>query len=247
MTTTGIVRHTVPAPEVVVIDEEHRLAVEDACARADAIERVDATNLALADEIVAEQARMGRQIVEDYRAVKDPIVALGRAVDRAKRDVYDQLNRSKIRLAGLVADHHEALERERRRVEAENRRRIEQAKREAAEEQAALAREVEALAAQGVETDEDRRALRELTVEQDASAQRHAIVPLASPPEAPRSNVVRRKIPKVEIVDPSRIPHQINGLELMRPVEANIKKLLSAGVEVPGARLVETRSLATRG
>ena len=58
--------------------------------------------------------------------------------------------------------------------------------------------------------------------------------------EAERRMLSRTSTHRVlEILDPSLIPYEINGIELLRPVHAAIRRLLAANVDVPGCRLVE--------
>lgn len=52
-----------------------------------------------------------------------------------------------------------------------------------------------------------------------------------------RSGTATRR--EVEIYDPELIPHSINGIELLKPVHAAIRRLLYANIDVPGCRLVE--------
>lgn len=55
----------------------------------------------------------------------------------------------------------------------------------------------------------------------------------------PRPSSGTAKYSALEIFDPSIIPYEINGIELMRPVQSAIRRLLNAGVDVPGCRMVK--------
>lgn len=240
------VRHEVPAPTVVVIDDDVRAQIFDLVAKADAIDTVDDASFAESNKLVAAMAALERAIEDSRKQVKAPVLDLGRNIDSAARSVLDPCARSRKRVAALIDKRQREIEVERRRVEAENQRRIEEARRKVEEEKRRREAEIAALESQGAESEDDKRALEELHIEHQAEGQRTAIVALEQPPE-PEKSVVSARVNKIpEIVDASQIPHAMNGIELMRPVMANIRKLLVAGVAVPGARLVEQRTLATR-
>ena len=237
-TTSAIeVSHTISAPLVVLA---HGIVAEAAglVEAAGHIEAVDADNLAAANEIAADLARLGKEIETQRKDIKAPVLKLGKAIDKAAKDVTDKLDKSKRALAGKIADHVRAIEAERRRIEAENRRKIEEA--QAAAEASERAR------AEASKPGLLGRMLGRTEQEPEPEIARPIPVALEAVPDRVRSAVSVRKVKQLQILDETAIPMSLAGVRLWSVNEAAITKLLRAGVPVPGCELIEVEQTAVR-
>jgi hypothetical protein len=194
---------------------------------------------------LVEIAKMRKDLEANRKTLKAPVLELGREIDGAANGALDELDVGKEALERVVQRLDAAERQERERIEAENRRAMEEALRKADAERAAKEAEIAELT-KDASTPEDLRAAAELEVEVVHVVNAHAVVELAAIPEKTRTPVSTRMVKEVKIIDPDLIPDRMNGLELKKLVESNIKKLLIAGVDVPGAKLVEVPQLQTR-
>lgn len=214
---------------IVLLSPDAAAQARDLLASAAELGDIDGDNFAMADQVVARLQGWLSRLELSRKAAKEPVLALGRAIDATAGGWSDAVTRAKDALSGRIAKRLRALEEQRRQAEAAR--------------EAALAKAVEqaeAVAAMPAETPDDEQARDELVL----SA---AVVLLPVVPQRPKSAVQLRQNQVVTITDASKIPFTLNHLQLMEPKLANIKKLLVAGVDVPGAVLVTEEGTAVRG
>lgn len=241
-----IVRHEVNSPTVVVSKE--------AVVKAEALKRlargfngvVSEETIEQANSVVGDMAKLERQVTQSHRTAKAPVLDLGRAMDEAKRSIIDPLHEERVELSRAIDTYHREVEEKARRIREENRRRIAEEKRKAEEAERERIAALEE-AAVGATTPEDMEAAAELAVEAEVLTHQEAVVALTPEPVVRKSPVSRRTRKVLVIDDVTKIPHQVNGLQLLKPDTKAITNLLKANVAVPGCRLEETTSLATRG
>lgn len=169
-----------------------------------------------------------------------------------KRNEEERRQREALERAARQAEEAERLAREeeakrQREVEAARQREEEAKRRAAAEEDAAKRAKLEEEAAR--QADAAAR-LEEQAREDEAAAEdlvdEAAVVELPAVREVKKSAVSFREVEEVQIVDASKVPHEVNGIPLWDLKTANAKKLLSAGVPVSGLRLVKIRKPVAR-
>lgn len=214
---------------LVVLDESIVRKATELVADAQRIEQVTDDNFEQADSLVASVAGLLKSVEDNRKAVKRPVLALGKAIDEACMRATSKLQVAKAGLANAIADYLEAKRREAEAVEARTLALL----RDAAEQA-----KVEAPCPTDAPDDEPTSL---------AAARGAATVVLDMPEAPPKSSVSVRELRSVEVVDYDCIPHRINGIALLKPDLTAIRKLLEAGVDVPGATLVVRRSTATRG
>lgn len=214
---------------IVLLAPDAAAQARDLLASAAELGDIDSDNFNRADEIVARLQGWLSRLELSRKAAKEPVITLGRAIDSVAGGWSDAMTRAKDALSARIAKRLRALEVQRQQAEAAR--------------EAALAKAVEqvaAVAALPADTAADEQARDELVL---ASA----VVLLPTVPARPKSAVQLRQNQAVAITDASKIPHKLNGLVLLEPKLANIKKLLVAGVAVPGATLVLEEGTAVRG
>lgn len=233
----GLVRHNVPRT-VVVLAPELLARVESLVSRAEQMPPVTLDSIPEIDVVLSEVASLYREIEACRKAAKAPILEAGQAVDRAAARVLVPLDDWKRKWTKDIGDIKVEEDRKARAAEAE-RRRVE---REHAEREAELQR----LAA-GVTTAEDAKAVAELRKEVRDQGARQWVEAQRTPIASVKSSVRVAMIDEVEIVDADLVPSVVNGITI-RPIDTSaVKRLLSANVEVPGARLVKKPRAAQHG
>lgn len=248
--TALVLAHDIAAP-LVVFDaataaEAKAIATELRTIRA--LGKIDDNTLARADAAVRRAAGLGKRIETNRVAVKAPVLELGRAIDAACREHIDSLDGESKAVAVLINAHVQRKAAEARAVEEAQRRAVEEAARIAEErrmqDEAALA----ALQSSGeVLTAEDAVVVAELAAEAEVKRELDAVVPLPIAPPVPKTSVSQRMVDELEVFDDDAIPRRINGIDLLVRDDAAVKRLLKAGVDVPGCRLVKRPQVARRG
>jgi hypothetical protein len=190
---------------------------------------LDAAKRRLADLVGAHLEEEERKRREEERRQREAIEAAARQAAEAER---------------LAREEEERRQRE---IEAAKRREEEAARKAAAEADAAKRAELEAQARREAEAAAELEA--KAREDQDAMEdilEEAAVVELPEVREKKKSAVSFREVEEVVVVDLSKVPAQVNGIQILELKVANAKKLLSAGVDVPGLRLVKTRKAIAR-
>ena len=236
MTAIATVDHSIEAP-LVVLDPDVLMRAEVLVESAKMFDGIDEANLEAADNTLREIAGLEKEIEKSRKAVKGPVLDLGKAIDKAAKEAGIPLTKAKKDLSEKVAVHVRAVEAERRRIEEENRRKIEEAQRKADEER----KKREEAAKPGLLG-------RIMGKEPEPVPEPTAPIPVAleQEPEKVRSAVSIRTVKKLQIIDENQIPREIGGVKLWKLDETALTKILKAGIPVPGAALVDVEQLATR-
>lgn len=189
----------------------------------------DAANL-----VVSRANRLAKDIEAERKRLKAPVLELSRSLDDAAGEAIAPLAGIKMDLGRMILGYQEAENRRRQ----EEYRRQQEAARMAAEE--ARKREETARAAIATATVED------LPPPDEAPVHVPEVLPPAPPKMMKSSAVTQRTIKEVVIDDATKIPHAINGAVLLIPDTKAIKKLLEAGMAIPGCRLVDRDLIAAK-
>jgi hypothetical protein len=212
-------------------------------------------NLVEADKLVGRIAVHDRDVEADREKYKRPFLEAGRFVDEAAKDakIGDRTLVVEVAAVRRTLEQRIAAEAaERERIEAEAAAKLARAE-QLAEEARTVVGELEENA-----TPEEAAALAELRADahQAATVAQHEAVEAggaawirsaqAESRVLPKISTGSRKVMKLVIDDASKIPHMVNGKQCTKPIEATIRKLLDAGVDVGGCRLVED-TIATAG
>lgn len=233
------VPNTLPETIVALSSEATGKIFRATCAISTA-EVVDVPTSIIADAAHKAGFRLLAEIDKNRLECKRPIAALGEQLDAAAAQGTAEL-RTQLELLGQRLIKFEKEENERRMAahrarEAEARRlqAIEDARAEEARKAALLEAELSA-------------PLGEAPALDDVTVELPRMVDPPPPPEVFKSKAVRANITtRLHIDDASKIPHDINGAPLWVPDEKTIKKLMDAGVQVPGCTLVRVESVASK-
>ena len=246
--TAVIIQHDIPN-RLVTLPDEIQHQTRDLLTRADAVgEITSAEQFEDADDLCGKINRHEKQIEEARRAVKQPVLDLGRAIDAACKDALAPLNAARKRLGASVLEWQK---KERARLEAERQER-ERLAREKAEAEARA--EQERLRAEAAERQRREAEAAELLgdvapeaqpVEQIEVRPAAVHVPAAPAPKAASVNV--RRVKKLVIDNPCKIPIRVGGHEV-RPIdEAALRRVLLSGFLCEGARIEEVEEVVGRG
>lgn len=215
-----------------------------------------------ADEAYQQLQALSRSIESTRETLKRPALDFGRKLDATARDAVAPIELEKDRL-GAEIKRWQVTENARRaeaarlaRLEQERLQREADAKAEAermervrlAEEQ--RQRELDAMPKEDPVPGEDPLPMDDLPpVDQEflTAPVRPVIVPAPYIPPPVTSSVREKKTKVLVIDDLSKIPREINGAQLLVPDESQIKRLLIAGVKIPGCRLDEMVGTAPTG
>jgi hypothetical protein len=205
-----------------------------------------------ADLILGRCTLMAREIEAERKRLKAPILDLGRALDDAAGEVLAPLLGIKADLGRRVLAYQTA----------ENARRAEEARRVAEERAAAAAearlqqieadrirKEAEAAALQASMADAPDLAPWEEPVAEIVVPERITIVPeyvAPAPPPLKSLAVKRSTVRRLVVDDEDLIPDAVSGVALWTRDDAAIKRLMTAGVDVPGCRLVSDDIVAAK-
>jgi hypothetical protein len=220
---------------IVALSGETRELIADLERRSAAITTISSdAEMKCADDLVKQATALKNAIEDERKRHKAPILDLGRAMDDAAGEAIAPLAGIKVDLGKIIVAYTKA-ENERRQREYEKQMEAARLAKEEADRKAAEA----ALADDP--PPEDMPPPDEQTV----------IIPEVLPPPPPRvlksASVTQRIIKDVVIDDATLVPIAIGGA-MLRPVDDKIvKKLLEAGIEVPGCRLVPRQTIAGKG
>lgn len=225
---------------VVVLDPDLVAKVDALVDRDMALARTEAPNdLPAADAVSGEAHKLAKAIEANRKEAKAPFAAIGKEIDRVAKAQISRLETIKRRRDDEIA----AVQREERRKAAEAEAERQRIEREAAAERARLA-EMEAAA----ESEDDKAAAADLRRESKSKSAEAWVASLDKIPEpTPKTRVHTRKAKVAELVDASVSPTTVNGILLVKTWDkVAIRKLLEAGVDVPGWTLVERESAVRR-
>lgn len=164
-----------------------------------------------------------KKIEADRKLIKGPVLKLGDLIDTLAKQLSSPLEIQKQRLGRLILDCKNQMDRE--AAEAE---RLRQAEQRRLEDQALAEQDAAAKAGLVQQVEE-------------VKEQKQVTQTLAAPKQATAVKVVTTY--RLVIDNFNLIPHTLNGEFLLQPIDANIKRLLKAGVAVPGCRLVEEQGV----
>jgi hypothetical protein len=244
------VQHDLQAPALEVIPSPLIDRMESTLAIASGLTTVDATNVEAANAAVMGLHRLEKDIVAHVETIKKPLNGLLKAVRECAERAEGPVARAKARLQTQIATHNAIVKRradeEAARVEAdkrkaqaeadaENRRREQEARAKAEAE----AKEAEALIGSPVQ----------VVVPEVEKVKPAEVAPAAVTVPTTPSAVVTKLVPTLEIYDPKVLAaaYSVAGEVLVEVRTGVVRKLLDAGVAVPGARLVMKEQTAMRG
>lgn len=255
MSTAAVtIPNTLPAVLVAISAEarDQIAALEAQAADITAISCMD--EYTAADQVLAQVVKAIRELENERKRIKAPILDLGRQLDEAASEAGTGLLAIKASLGQKLLTFQQAENRRR----DEERQRLEAQRREA-EEQARRAREIEEhnrleLARAAAET---ANAIDEVAPWEEAPApvapvlipvveaptieQQFAAAPLKS------SAVVSKTIKRVEITDASLVPREFGGVQLWTIDTKAVEKLAKAGAQIPGVTVSEVQITAAKG
>ena len=209
---------------------------------ANAAEITDATSHKIAAEILVKIHAADKALEERRKEVKAPFIQTGKAIDDIMKSISDPIIGAKKSLIARISEYEQA---EKRRIyllqqEAEKKEREE---REAHElERKKLQSEADAAAK--IEADEAAELLGtpvEVVAEKPIFMPFLPAKPAAIIPAAPKSAVTQRTVKTLSITDASKIPRELGGIQLWTLNEMAVRKLIDAGVTVPGAEIIESK------
>jgi len=207
----------------------------------------------VADLLLGRCTAMARDIEAERKRLKAPILDLGRALDDAAGEALAPLLGIKADLGRRVLAYQTA----------ENSRRAEEARR-VAEERAAAAAEArrQQIEADRIRKEAEAAALQASMVDAPADLapweepvaaiivpERITIIPeyvAPAPPPLKSSAVKRSTVRRLVVDDETLIPDSVSGVALWTRDDAAIKRLMTAGVDVPGCRLVSDEIVAAK-
>lgn len=251
--------HQIAAPLEVIPQELGHKAVTLATA-IKVLEITDQTTFDVGNKLLIDSHQALKDLEAARTRLKKPITELGREIDRVVASVADPLDVAKRSMQGKVANWQrikfEEAAKANREAQAKAKQEAEAAEQERARLQAIAdeehAKQVRAAKAKALEEASELEAILGKPVEAVPVVVAPAPVILAAPVTtvvpavvAPAATAVqRRTVQRVEFIDRMLVPIHVAG-ELVRPIdEPAIKRLLLAGVVVPGARLVDAEVLA---
>jgi len=209
------------ATELVAISEEHAAKIRQLVRKGSAMQVRDAESFAAADALNGEIRELSRAIEDQRKELSRPALDLQRTLKAVADEARAELQRATQLLSKRLHNYTAEQERKQREAAAEAERA--RARREA-EEMRKPGASVELLPPEGSVP---------ATVEVDP---------------VPKAKSVRTRRKKTLVIhDVSKIPATFGTVRLMVPDEQAIKKLLEAGVDVPGCSLVEERAVTNPG
>lgn len=249
-----------PLPsEIVALSAEAGEQISALVARADAVGQiVNTDSYNAADIVVGECASLAKAIEAERKRIKEPVIALGRALDDAAGEALAPLLGIKAELGRRLLTYQKA----------ENARRAEEL-RKVAEARAAAEAKARAEQAEANRIRKDAEARRiEAEMAQEQLPPSADLAPWEQPeplPEVPdavviipeyiapatpllkSSSVVRKMVKRVEITDPAAVPREFMGVALWIIDTKAVEKLAKAGAQIPGVTITEHETLAAKG
>lgn len=252
-----VVANTLPA-EILALSQQTLAEVAELTKAAREIDVKDAGSLEVGNTIFRQVDQLAKAISAGRLEVTRPIDALKKAIIAAEEKATEPLLEAKADLGKRIIACQKELERQ--RLEAEQAAR-EEAERKAAEERQRLEAERQAKIAQ---QEAERKAAEDAAraeaamfgEDQEAAVAKLppvevitpvVVVPIVELPPAanplPKSAVRTTRRQKLVIDDVDLIPTVLANVRLLIPDEKTIEKLMKAGVEVPGVRLVDIETI----
>jgi len=193
----------------------------------------DVFTLAVADDTKKDCANLLKAIEVERVRVKAPFLDVGKQIDAAAAGIVDKLTLAARALATNIIAF--TREQERIRQEAETKARIERDRLEAIQR------------AETMRIEEENRKRSEEAKSKGVPAPAPVMAPIAKlvmsapvmPPPIKSTSTTTMKQKVLVIDDATLIPWSIGGVTLLIPDEKAIKKLILAGVTVPGCRIEE--------
>ncbi len=244
-----------PVPAVSVLVSEEALNAIDQALHASGVIAVipegDEAAFKAADVAYQRLQTLSRDIEKSREALKKPALEFGRSLDAAAKQAAEPLESEKQRLGAVIKDWQKRENARREELARQAREAAEAAQREAqriADEQAAAAEAARraALPVEDPVPGEDPLPVDDVPVFV-APAKPAVIMPKPYVPPPVVSSVREKKTKVLVIEDASAIPRELSGAVLLVPDEAQIKRLLTAGIKVPGCRLDEITGTAPTG
>lgn len=265
MSTAITVQHTLAAPTLEVIPLAMAKRSAEILLAAAIVQITDAVSFDVANRIAVELHATHKEVLAQGEMVKGPLNKLLREVrgcidlaeqplEAAKRKLQSQIAKYDAEQKRLIAEAQAKADAERKAAEAA-----------AAAEQKRLQDEANAAAAKLQREREekakaDAQALEDLIGSPVVAEKVEAVKPvtiapvkIAAPativPVAAESSVVIRKTPKLDVYDLRALAaaYEVGGEVLVESKDAVIRRLLDAGVPVPGARMIMVEQVAQRG
>ena len=201
---------------------------------------VDPSNVEIVDDFAVSCRRFLKNLEAARKKAKEPSLLEGREIDAIAALHAGPVEQMLEVASASVLAVRRAVEAERVRLEAERQR----AAAEAAERERLLVAaraEVDATGNAG-----DRAALDSLVADHQQAASRAYLATLEAEPPELKLATTGRSVETVEVVDAALVPVSIAGVEL-RPIDMAVaKKLLKAGVSIPGLTLNRAEKASTR-
>lgn len=194
---------------------------------------------------------LAREIEKNRETLKKPALDFGRSLDAAAKQAAEPIETEKVRLGAVIKDWQKRENARREEIARKAREAADAAAREAqriAEEQAkaAEAARLAALPQEDPVPGEDPVPVDEPPVFV-APVKPVVVVPMPVTQPLVTSSVREKKTKVLVIEDASLIPRELSGAVLLVPDESQIKRLLTAGIKVPGCRLDELTGTAPTG
>jgi len=253
-----IVKNTLPA-EIVALKDETMAQVQALTVEAKAMEVIDADTLAKGNDLFRKIDALKKGIETGRLEITRPIDAFKKAIMAAEAQATTPLDEARAQLGKRLFNCQRKLEAE--RLEAERKAR-EEAEAKAKAERERLEKERQEI----IRKQQEERAAQEREAKEQAELFGTDPEPLPPAPEPPPAAVVVPVVEKaavlaplpkqavrgstrkvLKIIDASKIPREIAGAVLLVPDEKAIKKLLDAGVAVPGCTLDTVEGFASAG
>ena len=224
-----------PVP-CVAVTAEHVREIENLCRRGRAMVVSDDETFARADALNADIRQLASAIEAERKKVKDPYYRVGQAIDKAAKGAKDKLAEVTRGLSSQLLAYQREQEKL-ARAAADEARRLQE------EKDAAEAEKLTAAIADG-----DGTTAREIIQEMQEPEPPQDLAPVPAPVKS--SSVTTRKLKRAVIEDVGKVPARIKAMgayhELLEPNVKLIEKLLRQGVRIPGCRLEEVESIASR-
>lgn len=244
-TNAVVLTHDIPNP--IRLDAAMVAEAEATIAALEKYSEATDENAAQVEHLTRSVATSERKLEDDRKALVRGPLELQRRINAACSDLATRLNNAKRRGASILDVRNQRKQAELRAAEEEQRRAVEAAARAAEEKRRADEAALAALQAQAEPSPEDEVVIAELQAEATVARELEAIVPLRSLPEVPKSSTSRRMVEELVITDIDAIPRVVNDIELFKLDEAAVKRMLKAGIKLPGCHLEKKPQLAVRG
>lgn len=251
--------NVLPAPSFEVIPAAMVGDIMAHIKTAELIPVIDKDTLDIANAAVIALHKDSKDLTEHAESIKKPLNSLLKAVRECISNAETPLLGAKQKLQARIAAWHglecKRIAEEKAKAEAERAKAVAEAEAERKRLQAiADAEHAEKVAALRAKSEDEAKVASELfgTVESPTAVPKPpkpivvaaTVAPVAVLAPAPKSAVTTRTVQQLEIENPIEVPCMVGG-QVIRPInEAMVKKMLLAGVHIPGCRLIEVEQIA---